>query len=55
MKITIEGEPEEIAALERELKGNKAQQIFNTYNSTVSPAEIARQARKSVSNMIRRR
>ena len=54
MKIIIEGEPKEIAALEQALKGGKAQQIFNTYNSTVSPVEIARRARKSASDMILR-
>lgn len=55
MKITIEGEPKEIAALEQALKDGKAQQIFNTYNSTVSPAKVARQIRNSAGDMIRRR
>jgi len=54
MKIIIEGEPKEIAAYERELKDGRTQQIFNTYNSPVLPVEIARQTRKSASDMILR-
>lgn len=55
MKIIIEGEPKEIAEFEQALKCGKVQQIFNTYNSQISPAEAARHARKTASDMILRR
>lgn len=54
LKITIEGEPKEIAAFEQALKDGNVQQIFNTYNSPALPAEVAKQLHKSAGDMILR-
>lgn len=51
MRITIEGEAKEIAALERELKSGKTQ-IVNTYH--FSPEETSKQTRKFASDLMLR-